>query len=491
MRASIHDDIRRCIKRYVLTDRSLVERRPLHVAELTADDRGECQPLFGFSPTEFHLVSTIGSGPHDVLVSTQSVAAVGDVDALVDAVATHCAEDGIAIFVTPDPDRSTPTDFIADAALARGLVVVENTRDARGPSYNIVTVVRRRAADAISSDFDVSAYMPQLDGALQNDSTPSAPAHEQRRGTMKKNAFLRRLHTELQPRGYLEIGVNRGASLALTRCPAVGIDPAPQVSTPLEPFQHVHRSLSADFFADPALVAAAGDLDLAYIDGMHLIENAFEDFVNVERASNPTSIILVDDIFPNHARQALRSRASRLWAGDVWKIIDILRARRPDLVLIPLDTLPTGTLMVLGARPDDPTLFDAFDTIIDEAIAATQTPPDAILERRGSVDPSDPLLWKIVAAMREARSSGDHSLDAARALATTIPADRVPDRNARGDGRSAHQSTPESTAAAATTTAATQPSRATPTPAPSGLRRVAQALPAPVRSAVKKLLGRG
>ena len=122
--------------------------------------------------------------------------------------------------------------------------------------------------------------------------------------------FLRQLHTVVEPRFYLEIGVRDGWSLHRVSCPAIGIDPLPNEFT-VKPQHTIHRSLSTDFFADDACVADLGPLDLVYIDGMHLIENVYEDFVNVERHAHRCSVLLVDDIFPNHPMQARRARVRR------------------------------------------------------------------------------------------------------------------------------------------------------------------------------------
>ena len=198
-----------------------------------------------------------------------------------------------------------------------------------------------------------------------------------------------------------------GASLSQAKCPSIGIDPAPQVSVPLEDFHEVAVSLSDDFFLEPAQTARLGPLDLVYIDGMHLLENALMDFMNVEKHAHPGSVILVDDIYPNHPLQARRQRCTRHWTGDVWKIIPILQIARPDLVVIPLDTVPTGTLLVLGADPTNTTLWDDFDYILGDALASSEVPPDHILDRRFALSPRDPLLRRVLRMMKDVREADD------------------------------------------------------------------------------------
>ena len=48
---------------------------------------------------------------------------------------------------------------------------------------------------------------------------------------MDRHGFLRQLHRVYKPRNYLEIGVNDGRSLALSRVPSYRVDPAFKVVT--------------------------------------------------------------------------------------------------------------------------------------------------------------------------------------------------------------------------------------------------------------------
>jgi hypothetical protein len=133
----------------------------------------------------------------------------------------------------------------------------------------------------------------------------------------------------------------------------------------------------------------------------------YDDFVNVERHSHSCSVLLVDDIFPNHPVQARRDRTSRHWTGDVWKFVGALRSARPDLIVLPVDTSPTGTLVVLAADPDNETLVEAFDWAVSGLIGLDSDPPDDVLGRRDAVAPDDPLLIKALGMVRELRETSD------------------------------------------------------------------------------------
>ena len=66
---------------------------------------------------------------------------------------------------------------------------------------------------------------------------------------LKRHALLKNLHELLQPRNYLEIGVNLGLSLTLSRCRTIGVDPAFKVTQELQCDVHLVRATSDEFFS--------------------------------------------------------------------------------------------------------------------------------------------------------------------------------------------------------------------------------------------------
>jgi len=184
--------------------------------------------------------------------------------------------------------------------------------------------------------------------------------------------LLARLHSELPPRTYLEIGVGSGASLGFAGRSevAIGIDPEPQIGHPLPPSVRLFQSTSDDFFARHDLKAELGgrELDLAFIDGMHLFEFALRDFINVERNSAPGTVVLVHDCYPIDAATSARERATRFWTGDVWKLIACLRKYRPDLDVRTLAAQPTGLAVVRGLDHGSRVLAERMDALLAEFI---------------------------------------------------------------------------------------------------------------------------
>ncbi len=215
--------------------------------------------------------------------------------------------------------------------------------------------------------------------------------------------FLKRVHETLAPRVYLEIGVYTGSSLALASCRAVAVDVDPQLASQ-GPLVELHAKTSDAFFADDAAQALSARHDLAFIDALHLFEYVLRDFINTERFAHPATLVVVDDIFPNHPAQASRHRRTLTWMGDVWKLADCLARYRPDLFVVSLDTWPSGLLFVAGLDPENTVLQDRYDEIVARYLGADyDVLPMPVLARSGGVDPTSAWLLDVVAYLRDAR----------------------------------------------------------------------------------------
>ncbi len=98
---------------------------------------------------------------------------------------------------------------------------------------------------------------------------------------------LKKIHGILKPKTYLEIGIRNGDSfqIASPQTLCIGIDPNPQINVPLNANAKIFKTTSDEFFHahDIKQLLGGQHIDLAFIDGMHLFEYAFRDFVNLER----------------------------------------------------------------------------------------------------------------------------------------------------------------------------------------------------------------
>jgi hypothetical protein len=221
--------------------------------------------------------------------------------------------------------------------------------------------------------------------------------------------FLGRLHARISPRTYLEIGIRTGGSLALSRVPSIGIDPAFAVTSEIAAPARLFRTTSDEYFQreQPLEPFDNAPIDLAFIDGMHLSEFALRDFINVEKHCHWASVVVFDDMLPRTIDEAARDRHTVQWTGDVYKVIGILRRLRPDLTLTVVGTKPTGLLIVSGLDPDSRVLEDAYPELEAECLSPDpQNVPSDLLAWTGALEPEEVLTSDAWDAVREARLSG-------------------------------------------------------------------------------------
>lgn len=254
---------------------------------------------------------------------------------------------------------------------------------------------------------------------------PSDPFVQHPEPTLTRHDLLRGLHELLTPRTYLEIGVNEGSSLTLSRTKSIGVDPEFTVRNPLRCDLDLVKATSDDFFGRPDALAHFGGVpvDLAFIDGMHLSEFAVRDFINVEQHLAPTGVTVFDDILPRNPLEAARVRRTGAWAGDVYKAVEILTRTRPDLAVILINTWPTGTAIVVGGDPSSNVLHEAYPSELPYLEAEDpQSPPWEYLTRSAAVDPAALLASDAWALLVSARETGDESvIEKAKDILRSIP----------------------------------------------------------------------
>lgn len=209
---------------------------------------------------------------------------------------------------------------------------------------------------------------------------------------MNHYEFLQRLHTELKPRGYLEIGVQTGASLRLASCSAIGIDPAHDAGGVLGPKAQVFHMTSDEFFARGDRFGL--DVDLVYIDGMHLYEYALRDFLNVCHWANERTVIVFDDTHPYSQEIATREQTTVDWTGDVWKTMDIIRQSPLQVAKwMEVDVQPTGAFIVWDIDPEGIKWFNWRMKVGKTETAFTEEFPvhEDIIKREHCVTPDEAI----------------------------------------------------------------------------------------------------
>jgi methyltransferase family protein len=198
-----------------------------------------------------------------------------------------------------------------------------------------------------------------------------------------RHQFLTMLHDLLKPMVYLEVGVQYGLSmdLAVHSETIIGIDPLP-LRHVQRPGEMIFSQVSDDYFAgrDPDFHP---HIDLAFIDGSHLYEDALRDFLNIAPLCGPRSVVVFDDVLPYNVEMTSREPAPGDWTGDVWKIVYTLQSyltypvdqSQLGVRAMTVNTFPTGTLAVWG--------FEHLDTSpiaeVYEDLARYRPPPNHVL----------------------------------------------------------------------------------------------------------------
>jgi hypothetical protein len=182
--------------------------------------------------------------------------------------------------------------------------------------------------------------------------------------------MLSHFHEHIEPAGYLEIGVNKGRSLARASdsTKSIGIDPEPAIKSKLGRNKKLYPITSDQFFASYDLFEEleGRSLDLAFIDGMHTFRQTLRDFINVEKNSSRATVVLVHDCMPIDKKIASYDRRTQFWSGDVWKIVPCLMKYRPDLNTCIIPTSPAGLGVISNLDPSSTVLDDRFQEIVSE-----------------------------------------------------------------------------------------------------------------------------
>lgn len=190
--------------------------------------------------------------------------------------------------------------------------------------------------------------------------------------------FLAREITAIESRAHLEIGTRQGSSIAGLNCPTIAIDPDLQLGSDVigGKAQCLFFQMTSDDFFEQfkprTLLQRA--LDTAFLDGMHRFEYLLRDFINTERSCHSDSTIYLHDCLPvttvmtnrDERKVATTGPFAHWWAGDVWKILPVLKRYRPELEITCFDCPPTGIVRIRGLRPRSQRLSANYEAIVDE-----------------------------------------------------------------------------------------------------------------------------
>lgn len=211
-----------------------------------------------------------------------------------------------------------------------------------------------------------------------------------------RHGLLEALAIMVQPQLYLEIGVHHGDGMKTVLPHAehlIGVDPVLTVgASEVNAYEKATlvEGTSDAFFAG---VEHLKGLDLVFVDGLHLIEQAARDFVNAIRFGHRGTVIAMDDVLPNNAYEATREFHEGNWTGDVWKILYALDAAG-DFDIFVADVAPTGLLVyvVTGEETDS-----ELQTILDITEEMARTPVKLSPHFELTDEPTEDVLQRLMA----------------------------------------------------------------------------------------------
>lgn len=241
-------------------------------------------------------------------------------------------------------------------------------------------------------------------------------------------AYLKQVHNIIAPKTYLEIGIRKGESffLASPQTLSIGIDPKPQIYKTYPENFKIYSVASDEFFQTYNLKKELNnrDLDLAFIDGMHLFEYALNDFINIEKNATPSTIVLIHDCLPLDSVTSQRERETEVWTGDVWKIIFCLLKYRPQLKISLIDAKPSGLALLSNLDPQNTFLEEHKEEIKNEFIPVTFD----FYEKNSSQ--IQPLKKDLQTALNLHASGKNQIQEMPQQQKTTLTADKEPQKKA-------------------------------------------------------------
>ena len=216
--------------------------------------------------------------------------------------------------------------------------------------------------------------------------------------------WLDRLYQLLTPETSIQIGIGQGKSLIVLRPPtvAIGVDPNAVVLWPLQAETHIFAETSDEFFAQhhASKVLAGRPVGVAFVDGLHLYEQALKVFIGLEALCGPRSLLLMHDTVPLDEPTQTRVQETEFHTGDVWKIVLCLKHFRPDLDIFTIATAPTGLTVVSGLDPTSRVLSDNYDVAVARFLDTPFSAIEAIRDVVLNVVPND---WSAVRSRLEQR----------------------------------------------------------------------------------------
>lgn len=150
---------------------------------------------------------------------------------------------------------------------------------------------------------------------------------------MKRYELINLICEHIGAQDYLEIGVCCGDTLSKVRAPnRLGVDPAADIeSAPESVRAGLQGAAMCDCDSDTFFANNTERFDVVFVDGLHVYEQAIKDVLNGFNCLRPGGYVVAHDMLPAGKAEAARTRSTRIWNGDVWKMMFDIHHNHPAI----------------------------------------------------------------------------------------------------------------------------------------------------------------
>lgn len=191
-----------------------------------------------------------------------------------------------------------------------------------------------------------------LKRVLRATTNPMTRLRIQSRIQLMRIGICNQILNKIAGQTYLEIGIYKGHVLQLVKAQRkIGIDPILTPESLRNELNIKHFSMTSDeFFAKKASETFGHHkIDVALVDGLHESRQVLRDVDGCLSHLANRGVIVLHDCNPilepqaaatseeGHAMAKARGLDMKVWNGDVWKAVGMLRSTRPDLQVFVLN----------------------------------------------------------------------------------------------------------------------------------------------------------
>jgi len=158
-----------------------------------------------------------------------------------------------------------------------------------------------------------------------------------------------------RPDYLIDLNISDGEYLSVLNenARAVGIGPNLAINRTIEAESTFYKTDSGKFFEEKTLVTENTSPDIIIIENKNRVKEIADDLISVSELNLKKTIIIINNVFPIHRVVGGKSRITKYWLGDVWKIGLIIEEIFPDAEIMTIPTFPSGLMVIKNIVADE------------------------------------------------------------------------------------------------------------------------------------------